>query len=229
MFRALAGGLARCERFVAAALVLALVASTVPAVAQQSMTWTAGAVGGGWYAISGGMAELLREKAGLNIKVIPERRHRRTRCWSRRARPSSAWGCRRSSAPRCEERTRTRDKKDPNLRALAGNMSLNTFHFYVAADSPYAEDVDGGDRQGQEAHPGRHLQARILKRLGLREGDGVLRPLRSPGKIDDCYKSLGGCGRQVLPRLVQRTGGRLQGPERGRDLHLPRAAWRVHH
>src|SRR6059036_664191 len=42
-----------------------------PATAQQSLTWTAGAVGGGWYAISGGMAELLREKAGLTIKVIP--------------------------------------------------------------------------------------------------------------------------------------------------------------
>src|SRR5512146_3172883 len=39
--------------------------------AQQALTWTAGAVGGGWYAISGGMAELIREKAGINIKVIP--------------------------------------------------------------------------------------------------------------------------------------------------------------
>src|SRR3989442_12929183 len=26
----------------------------------------------------------------------------------------------------------------PDLRALAGNMSLNTFHFYVGADTPYA-------------------------------------------------------------------------------------------
>ena len=43
----------------------------LPAAAQPSLTWTAGAVGGGWYAISGGMAELIREKAGLNIKVIP--------------------------------------------------------------------------------------------------------------------------------------------------------------
>ncbi len=42
-----------------------------PAAAQQSLTWTAGAVGGGWYAISGGMAELIREKAGINIKVVP--------------------------------------------------------------------------------------------------------------------------------------------------------------
>jgi TRAP transporter TAXI family solute receptor len=30
-------------------------------------------------------------------------------------------------------------QKMDDLRALAGNMSLNTFHFYVAADSPYAK------------------------------------------------------------------------------------------
>ena len=48
-----------------------LAASALPALAQQSLTWTAGAVGGGWYTISGGMAELMREKAGLNIQVVP--------------------------------------------------------------------------------------------------------------------------------------------------------------
>ncbi len=30
-------------------------------------------------------------------------------------------------------------QKMEHLRALAGNMSLNTFHFYVAADSPFAK------------------------------------------------------------------------------------------
>ena len=48
-----------------------LAVPVLPAHAQQSLTWTAGAVGGGWYTISGGMAELMREKAGLNIKVVP--------------------------------------------------------------------------------------------------------------------------------------------------------------
>src|SRR5213593_4947933 len=51
--------------------IVATVVLALPAVAQQSLTWTAGAVGGGWYAISGGMAELLREKAQLTVKVIP--------------------------------------------------------------------------------------------------------------------------------------------------------------
>src|SRR5256712_7524069 len=51
--------------------ILSIALLALPASAQLSLTWTAGAVGGGWYAISGGMAELLREKAQLTIKVIP--------------------------------------------------------------------------------------------------------------------------------------------------------------
>jgi TRAP-type uncharacterized transport system substrate-binding protein len=38
--------------------------------AQQSVTWTGGVVGGGWDTISRGMAELIREKAGLDVRVI---------------------------------------------------------------------------------------------------------------------------------------------------------------
>ncbi len=60
------------KRFGLAVVTLTLVVGLAGgAVAQQSLTWTAGAVGGGWYALSGGMAALLREKAGLNIKVVP--------------------------------------------------------------------------------------------------------------------------------------------------------------
>ena len=62
----------RSQRFLALLGAVALIGAASPPVdAQQSLTWTAGAVGGGWYTISGGMAELMREKAGLNIKVIP--------------------------------------------------------------------------------------------------------------------------------------------------------------
>ena len=53
--------------------VVVLLGRGAPLVAQQSLTWTAGAVGGGWYAISNGMAELMREKTGLSIKVIPDK------------------------------------------------------------------------------------------------------------------------------------------------------------
>ena len=41
--------------------VAVLVTADLPARAQQSLTWTSGAVGGGWYAICGGIAELMRE------------------------------------------------------------------------------------------------------------------------------------------------------------------------
>ena len=100
------------KRFGLAVMTLALVAALAGgAAAQQSLTWTAGAVGGGWYTISGGMAELLREKAGLNIKVDPGRRHPEPASWSRRARPSSAWACRRCSAPPSAARTRTRARR----------------------------------------------------------------------------------------------------------------------
>ena len=53
------------------ALVLGLAA--LPAAAQQkNLTWTAGQLGGGWYAQAGGFVELIRSKdASFNIKVVP--------------------------------------------------------------------------------------------------------------------------------------------------------------
>jgi uncharacterized protein len=108
------------------------------AVAQQSLTWTAGAVGGGWYAISGGMAELIREKAGLNIKVIPGGGTQNP-VLVEKGDADIGMGL----PPLLGAATRGEDpypmQKMDHLRALAGNMSLNTFHFYVAADSPYAK------------------------------------------------------------------------------------------
>ena len=204
-----------------------LAASALPALAQQSLTWTAGAVGGGWYTISGGMAELMREKAGLNIKVVPGGGTQNP-VLVQKGEAEIGMGL----PPLLGAAFRGEDpypgQKMAELRAVAGNMSLNTFHFYVAADSPVRQDDDGGDLQGQEAHPPCHLQARLLRRVGVREGDGVLRLLL--GRQDrGLLQDLGGGGRQVLPRLLLGAGGRLQGPERGRDLHLPRAARRLHH
>lgn len=108
------------------------------ALAQQSLTWTAGAVGGGWYAISGGMAELLREKAGLNIKVIPGGGTQNP-VLVEKGEAELGMGL----PPLLGAAQRGEDpypgQKMDHLRALAGNMSLNTFHFYVAADSPFAK------------------------------------------------------------------------------------------
>ena len=54
-------------------LALGLALATSPAVAQQhNLTWTAGQVGGGWYAQAGGFVELVKGKdPSFNIKVVP--------------------------------------------------------------------------------------------------------------------------------------------------------------
>lgn len=61
------------RRFAVIVLALALVMAAVPAGAQQhNLTWTAGQVGGGWYAQAGGFVELVKGKAPqFNIKVVP--------------------------------------------------------------------------------------------------------------------------------------------------------------
>ena len=105
--------------------------------AQQSLTWTAGAVGGGWYAISGGMAELLREKAGLNIKVIPGGGTQNP-VLVQKGEAEIGMGLPPILQAALKGEDPYKGQAMPDLRAVAGNMSLNTFHFYVAADTPYA-------------------------------------------------------------------------------------------
>ncbi|MBI1959108.1 MAG: TAXI family TRAP transporter solute-binding subunit [Candidatus Rokubacteria bacterium] len=126
-------------RVLAALLTLSLLGlPALPAAAQPSLTWTAGAVGGGWYAISGGMAELIREKAGLNIKVIPGGGTQNP-VLVEKGDADLGMGL----PPLLGAAVRGEDpypgQKHPSLRAIAGNMSLNTFHFYVAADSDLAK------------------------------------------------------------------------------------------
>ncbi len=108
------------------------------ALAQQSLTWTAGAVGGGWYAISGGMAELIREKAGLNIKVIPGGGTQNP-VLVEKGEADIGMGLPPLLGAAARGEDPYQGQKMEQLRALAGNMSLNTFHFYVAADSPFAK------------------------------------------------------------------------------------------
>ena len=107
-------------------------------VMAQSLTWPAGAVGGGWYAISGGMAELLREKAGMNIKVIPGGGTQNPPL-VQKGEVEIGMGL----PPLLDAAMKGEDpykgQKMPDLRAIAGNMSLNTFHFYVGEDTPYAK------------------------------------------------------------------------------------------
>jgi len=101
----------------------------------QTLTWTAGGVGGGWYTIAGGISNMIHEKSGgITVKVIPgggtvnPRLVDKGDCelgWGLPFLNVAAWN---GEDPY--------DKKHTELRAIAGGMSLNYFHFYVAADSP---------------------------------------------------------------------------------------------
>lgn len=105
--------------------------------AQQALTWTAGPVGGGWYQMAGGFAELIREKAGVTVKVIPGGGTQNPAIIEK-GDADMGFGL----PPLLNAATMGEDpytgKKHASLRALAGNISLNTFHMYVGTDSPYA-------------------------------------------------------------------------------------------
>ena len=108
----------------------------VTSAGAQNLTWTAGNVGGGWYTIGGGIANIINEKSGgITVKVIPGGGVQNPSLvdkgdcelgWGLPFMNAAAWN---------GEDPYTR--KHENLRAIAGGMSLNFFHFYIGADSPY--------------------------------------------------------------------------------------------
>jgi hypothetical protein len=177
----------RDKRLVMILVVALLALPCVPAGAQQSLTWTAGAVGGGWYAISGGMAELIREKAGINIKVIPGGGTQNP-VLVEKGDAEIGMGL----PPLLGAAARGEDpypgQKHESLRALAGNMSLNTFHFYVAADSEYAkmtmDDIFRGKKPIRLAisKPG-SSDVWVFEKVMVHYG------LCSGAKIEECYKA----------------------------------------
>ena len=109
--------------------------AVVSLVQAQTLTWTAGGVGGGWYSIAGGISNIIHEKAGgITVKVIPgggtvnPSLVDKGDCelgWGLPFLNVAAWN---GEDPY--------NKKHENLRAIAGGMSLNYFHFYVGADTP---------------------------------------------------------------------------------------------
>ena len=114
-------------------LALSLGASLVQA---QTLTWTAGGVGGGWYTIAGGISNIINEKSGgITVKVIPG---------GGTVNPSlvdkgdceMGWGLPFLNVAAWNGED-PYDKKHQNLRAIAGGMSLNFFHFYVGAETPF--------------------------------------------------------------------------------------------
>jgi len=178
-------GVKRWMPFVLCATLLVVVAGG--ASAQQPLRWTSGVVGGGWYAISTGLAALLREKAALDVKVLPGGGAQNPVLVGKGyveiglGLPPLLGAAARGDDP-------YRGRRLETLRGLAGNLSLNVFHIYVASDSPFAkmtlEEIFRGRKPIRLAipRPGTSdvwLLEKMMEFFGLCE----------PGKIVECYRS----------------------------------------
>ena len=173
------------------ALVLGFVAALsgtgAPVRAQQALTWTSGAVGGGWYAICGGIAELMREKAGLDIKVVPGGGAQNP-VLIQKGEAEIGMGLPPLLQAAANGEDPYRGQKMGDLRALAGNMSPTTVHFYVAADSPFAsmsvEDIVRGRKPIRLA----------ISRPGLSDVWAFEKIMRFYGlcggpRVEECYRT----------------------------------------
>jgi TRAP-type uncharacterized transport system substrate-binding protein len=175
----------RCLLVVLSTILLAVTAGG--ASAQRAVAWTSGVVGGGWYAISTGLAELLRDKAALDIKVLPGGGTQNPVLVDRGyAEIGMGLPPLLGAAERGEDPYRRR--RLGNLRAIAGNMSLNVFHVYVAADSRFAKMTL------EEIFRGRKPIRLAIPRPGtsdvwILEKTMEFFGLCAPGKTIDCYRS----------------------------------------
>jgi uncharacterized protein len=186
--------LRRCRTLSLAAVLLGLTASA--ALAQKPLTWTAGQLGGGWYDISTGIAALLREKADLTVKVIPGGGAQNPVLVDRGdAEIGLGLPPLLGAAARAEDPYRNR--KMVSLQALAGNMSVNFFHFYVATDLAIAklslEEIFRGKKPIRLAIPKPGTSdvwvfEKIMEFYGL----------CAPAKIADCYKSWEEAGARLV-------------------------------
>ena len=180
------------------AALLALLSGTAlaqQAGASQAITWTAGALGGGWFDISSGMAALLREKANLTVKVIPGGGAQNPVLVHK---GDAAIGL--GLPPLLGAALQGQDpyrRKMEGIRALAGNMSPNVLHFYVAADSALAkltlEEIFRGKKPIRLAIPKPGTSdIWVLEKIMTFYG------LCSAGRIGDCYKSWEEAGARLL-------------------------------
>ena len=173
-----------------------LLAHAPSAQGQQSLTWTAGAVGGGWYAICGGLAELMREKAGLAIKVIPGGGAQNA-VLIQKSEAEIGMGLPPLLQAAVNGEDPYRGQKMPDLRGIAGNMSVNVTHFYVAADSTFAsmsiEEIFRGKKPIRLAisRPGSSdvwLFEKMMRFYRLCNG----------ARVEDCYRAWQGAGAKFV-------------------------------
>lgn len=168
-----------------AAILLGL--TPVPAIGQESLVWAGGVAGGGWDAISTGMAELIREKAGITIRVVPGGGTRNPVLLAR-GDAGVAMGMPVLLAAAQSGEDPYVGRKMDGLRGLVGNVSLNVFHFYVAADSRFAgmtiDEIVGSRKPIRLA----------ISRPGTADVWGMEKILAhyglcTSGKTSDCYRA----------------------------------------
>lgn len=125
----------RCAKVLVAVCALVVMAA-LPLQAQQvTLTWTAGGAGGGWYSIAGGIAVIIKEvDPDIVIKVIPGGGLQNPAVVASKG-AEIGWGLPFLNAAAYKGMAPF-EKPLEELRALAGGMSMNYFHFYVDADSP---------------------------------------------------------------------------------------------
>lgn len=103
---------------------------------QETLTWTSGGAGGGWYSIAGGIATIIKEAdPDIVIKVVPGGGLQNPAVVAGKG-AEIGWGLPFLNAAAYKGMAPF-DKPLTDLRALAGGMSMNYFHFYVDADSPF--------------------------------------------------------------------------------------------
>jgi TRAP transporter TAXI family solute receptor len=122
--------------WVFAAVCSFMVFAVLPLQAQQvTLTWTAGGAGGGWYSIAGGIATIVKEAdPDIVIKVVPGGGLQNPAVVASKG-AEIGWGLPFLNAAAYKGMAPF-EKPLAELRALAGGMSMNYFHFYVDAESP---------------------------------------------------------------------------------------------
>ena len=106
-----------------------------PVAAKTTLTFTAGSAGGGWYGIAGGLAPIISAAdPDIIIKVVPGGGVKNPAVISA-GQVEMGFGLPFVNAAAFKGLPPF-DKPLKNLRALAGGMIMNYFHFIVAADSP---------------------------------------------------------------------------------------------
>ena len=126
----------RCVAFAAVVLsVMGIAVFPLQAGEQITLTWTAGGAGGGWYSIAGGIAPIVKEAdPDIVIKVVPGGGLQNPAVVASKG-AEIGWGLPFLNAA-AYKGMQPFEKPLEELRALAGGMSMNYFHFYVDAESP---------------------------------------------------------------------------------------------